>query len=389
MEKVRFGIIGVGNQGHSYIVNIFEKGLVENGYLTAVCDINPARLDAVKEKLGDKKIGYYDNHIEMLESGLCDAVLIETPHYDHPQLVEDCLTRGVNVICEKPAGVYTKQVRLMNEVAEKSDAKFGMMFNQRTNCLYRKMRELVRSGEIGELQRVTWIITDWFRSQCYYDAGSWRATWDGEGGGVLINQCPHQLDLVQWVVGELPTKVRGFCKYGKWHDIEVEDDVTAYFEYANGATGMFITTTGETPGTNRFEISGTKGKILCENNELILYKNKMDSQEYVKTVQKTFGRPDYDKIVVETDGLNDQHAGIINNFANALLGKEELFVDGREGISGVELMNAIELSGWLDGKEITLPVDEELYLSELNKRRETSRRKETGDAAVSNTANTY
>ena len=389
MEKVRFGIIGVGNQGHSYIVNIFEKGLVENGYLTAVCDINPARLDAVKEKLGDKEIGYYDNHIEMLESGLCDAVLIETPHYDHPQLVEDCLTRGVNVICEKPAGVYTKQVRLMNEVAEKSDAKFGMMFNQRTNCLYRKMRELVRSGEIGELQRVTWIITDWFRSQCYYDAGSWRATWDGEGGGVLINQCPHQLDLVQWVVGELPTKVRGFCKYGKWHDIEVEDDVTAYFEYANGATGMFITTTGETPGTNRFEISGTKGKILCENNELILYKNKMDSQEYVKTVQKTFGRPDYDKIVVETDGLNDQHAGIINNFANALLGKEELFVDGREGISGVELMNAIELSGWLDGKEITLPVDEELYLSELNKRRETSRRKETGDAAVSNTANTY
>jgi len=389
MEKVRFGIIGVGNQGHSYIVNIFEKGLVENGYLTAVCDINPARLDAVKEKLGDKQIGYFDNHIEMLESDLCDAVLIETPHYDHPQLVEDCLTRGVNVICEKPAGVYTKQVRLMNEVAEKSDAKFGMMFNQRTNCLYRKMRELVRSGEIGELQRVTWIITDWFRSQCYYDAGSWRATWDGEGGGVLINQCPHQLDLVQWVVGELPTKVRGFCKYGKWHDIEVEDDVTAYFEYANGATGMFITTTGETPGTNRFEISGTKGKILCENNELVLYKNKMDSQEYVKTVQKTFGRPDYDKIVVETDGLNLQHAGIINNFANALLGKEELFVDGREGISGVELMNAIELSGWLDGKEITLPVDEELYLSELNKRRETSRRKESGDAAVSNTANTY
>ena len=142
MEKVRFGIIGVGNQGHSYIVNIFEKGLVENGYLTAVCDINPARLDAVKEKLGDKEIGYYDNHIEMLESGLCDAVLIETPHYDHPQLVEDCLTRGVNVICEKPAGVYTKQVRLMNEVAEKSDAKFGMMFNQRTNCLYRKCASL-------------------------------------------------------------------------------------------------------------------------------------------------------------------------------------------------------------------------------------------------------
>ena len=389
MEKVRFGIIGVGNQGHSYIVNIFEKGLVENGYLTAVCDINPARLDAVKEKLGDREIGYFDNHIKMLESGLCDAVLIETPHYDHPQLVEDCLVRGVNVICEKPAGVYTKQVRLMNEVAEKSEAKFGMMFNQRTNCLYRKMRELVRSGEIGELQRVTWIITDWFRSQYYYDAGSWRATWDGEGGGVLINQCPHQLDLVQWVVGELPTKVRGFCKYGKWHDIEVEDDVTAYFEYANGATGMFITTTGETPGTNRFEISGTKGKILCENNELILYKNKMDSREYVKTVQKTFGRPDFDKIVVETDGSNLQHSGIINNFANALIGKEELFVDGREGINGVELMNAIELSGWLDGKEITLPVDEELYLSELNKRRETSRHKESNDAEVSNTANTY
>ena len=98
-------------------------------------------------------------------------------------------------MCEKPAGVYTKQVREMNEAAEKSDRVFGMMFNQRTNCIYKKMHDMVQSGDYGKLKRVNWIITDWYRTQAYYNSGGWRATWDGEGGGVLLNQCPHQLDL--------------------------------------------------------------------------------------------------------------------------------------------------------------------------------------------------
>ncbi|MBO5790053.1 MAG: Gfo/Idh/MocA family oxidoreductase, partial [Clostridia bacterium] len=221
MEKVRYGIIGLGNQGSSYVFNIFEKGLAKDAQLVALCDNNPAKIEYMKEKTQNESYTYFDNYIDMLDSGLCDAVLVEVPHYDHPQMVIDCLRRGIHVICEKPAGVYTKHVREMNEVAKECGARFGMMFNQRTNCVYRKMREMIKEGAIGELQRVTWIITDWFRTQQYYDGGAWRATWAGEGGGVLINQCPHQLDLVQWVVGKLPSKVNAFCEYGKWHDIEV------------------------------------------------------------------------------------------------------------------------------------------------------------------------
>ena len=389
MKKVRYGIIGLGNQGSSYVFNIFDAGLVENGEVSAACDINPVKIENIKKGTKNKNIVYFSDYIEMLDSGLCDAILVETPHYQHPEMVIECLKRGIHVICEKPAGVYTKQVREMNEVAKKSNAHFAMMFNQRTNCLYRKMREIIADGKIGELQRVSWIITDWYRTQYYYDTGSWRATWAGEGGGVLINQCPHQIDLVSWVIGEQPVSVNGFCKYGRWHDIEVEDEVTAYFEYANGATGTFITTTGETPGTNRFEVSGTKGKLLCENGKLVWYKNAVDSREYIKTSKETWKRPDIEIIDVETDGLNEQHAGIIKNFTNALLGKEEFFVDGLEGINGVELMNAIELSGWKKGATVTLPVNEEEYLEELNKRRATSRLKVCDDSYVQNTGGSY
>ena len=389
MEKVRYGIIGLGNQGSHYVRKIFDAGKAVDSYVTALCDINPAKIGNIKSITTNTKVVYFENYIEMLDSGLCDAVIVAVPHYQHPEMVIECLKRGINVICEKPAGVYTKQVREMNEVAKESKAKFGMMFNQRTNCLYRKMREMIANGDIGELQRVTWIITDWYRTQNYYDSGSWRATWEGEGGGVLINQCPHQLDLVQWVVGKLPKYVNGFCQYGKWHDIEVEDDVTAYFEYDNGATGMFITTTGETPGTNRFEVSGTRGKLLCEGGKLYFYKNGTDSQEHSKSATSGFAKPECEKIEVETDGINDQHKGIINNFTAALLGKEEFFVDGVEGIRGVELMNAIELSGWRGGVRVELPVNEEEYLTELNKHRAISRFKESSADTVADTAGTF
>ena len=365
MKKIRYGIIGVGNQG-TYYNNLFKNGEIENGMVTAYCDIEKGRLENAKAS-NINTAEFFTDYIEMLDSGLCDAVIVATPHYFHPKMVIDCLNRDIHVICDKPAGVYAKQVREMNDVAKSSKAKFTVMFNQRTNSLYKKMREIVQQGGIGNLQRVTWIITDWFRTQHYYDSGSWRATWKGEGGGVLINQCPHQLDLVQWVVGELPHKVSGFCHYGKWHRIEVEDDVTAYFEYKNGATGVFITTTGEAPGTNRFEISGTKGKIICENGKLQWFKNAQDSLELSKSSTQGYNKPDCEIINVETGGDNPQHKGIINNFTNHLLGLEKLFISGEEGVFGVELMNAIELSGWT-GKAVTLPVDEDEYLEQLNKK---------------------
>ncbi|MBQ9797939.1 MAG: Gfo/Idh/MocA family oxidoreductase [Clostridia bacterium] len=387
MEKVRFGIIGVGNMGSGHSKNLLA-GKVENGVLAAVCDLKDSKLEAIKALEGAENVATFHDYKEMLNSGLVDVVIVAVPHYFHPPMVIDALNAGVNVISEKPAGVYTKQVKEMNAVAEKSDKLFGMMFNQRTNCLYRKMREMVQNGEVGEIKRVNWIITSWYRTQDYYDSGDWRATWKGEGGGVLFNQCPHQLDLLQWTVGMMPVKMRAFCHYGKWHDIEVEDDVTAYMEFPNGATGVFVTTTADAPGTNRFEITGTKGRLVCEGGKLIFDKLEVDEREHCMTA-KGFAAPKCERgIEVETDGKNDQHVGIMNNFANAILGLEPQFVQGVEGINGVQLMDSMMLSTWLD-KTVTLPIDDDLYLAELNKRIATGRTKESVGDVVLNTEGTY
>ena len=275
MEKVRFGVIGVGNMGTGHLSN-YIKGSLPQLEVTAVADRKESRRKWAKENLPES-VKIFEEGSDLIASGLCDAVLIATPHYQHPTLAIEAFAHKIHVMCEKPAGVYTKAVREMNEAAEKSGCVFGMMFNQRTNCLYRKMHELVNSGELGAIKRVNWIITDWYRTQIYYDSGAWRATWAGEGGGVLLNQCPHQLDLLQWICG-LPSKVHAFCHIGKWHDIEVEDDVTAYLEYPNGATGVFITSTGDAPGTNRLEMSGDRGKIVIEDGVLKFWELEQPEQ---------------------------------------------------------------------------------------------------------------
>lgn len=380
MDKVKFGIIGMGNMGLSHFKS-FMEGKIESGVVTAISTRRQARLDEIKEKFkGDYKV--YTSADELIEKADVDAVIIVVPHYEHPELVIKALNKGLHVLCEKPAGVYTKQVRKMNEVAVKSSKIFSLVYNQRTNPLYIKMRDLIASGELGSVRRVNFTVTNWFRTQLYFDAGVWRATWRGEGGGVLINQCPHQIDLMQWIVGEMPSKVRAFCHFGKWHDIEVEDDVTAYMEFPSGATGTFITSTGDAPGVNRFEILCSKGKLYCENDKLTIYRHQEELQDYIKNSNQGFIPP---KCEVEVVELNEekytQHVGVINNFANAVLGKEELFIDGKEGINCVEIINAMLLSAFKD-KTVTLPIDDDEYLSELNKRIETSRFKEVKEAVL-------
>ena len=322
----------------------------------------------------------------MIDSGVCDTVIVATPHYFHSPIAIYAFEKGKNVLTEKPAGVYTKQVEEMNAAAKKSGKVFGIMYNQRTNPKFQKMREIVQSGELGELKRCIWIITNWYRTQAYYDSGTWRATWAGEGGGVLLNQCPHQLDLWQWIFG-MPNRVMGHCKYGHWHNIEVEDEVTAYAEYPNGATGAFITTTGECPGTNRLEITGTKATLICQDGKLIMKKLEMDEREWCATCQEGFRAPSYETIEVETDGQNGQHPAVLNAFAAHILRGEPLVADGREGINGLMLSNAIHLSSWL-GHPVTLPIDEKLFLEKLNERRATSLVK-TGESVFSDTNGTY
>lgn len=384
MNEVRIGIIGIGGMGSNHAKMILS-GQVPRLRLTAVADVSQSRLDWAKENLPED-IALFSDGRALIDSGKCDAVLIATPHYFHPEYVVYALEHGVHALSEKPAGVYTKQVRAMNEAAEKSDKVFAIMFNQRTNCVYRKLHEMIESGELGQLKRVNWIITDWYRTQAYYDAAGWKATWDGEGGGVLLNQCPHQLDLLQWLCG-LPVKVRAFCHEAKWHDIEVEDDVTAYMEFGNGATGVFVTTTGDAPGTNRLELTFEKAKIVCEYDRLTYDRLTVNERDFCRTEKNGFAKPQTERITVETDGRNEQHAGVLKAFTARILDGTPLIADGTEGIRALMLSNAMFLSSWLD-RTVTLPIDEDLFLAELNKRRSTSKKKEA-TGIVFDTTGTY
>ena len=384
MEEVRIGIIGLGGMGCNH-ANSLIKGQVPRMRLTAVADVRQSRLDWAKENLPADVAAFSDGR-ELIDSGTCDAVLIATPHYLHPEFVVYALEHGLHAISEKPAGVYTKQVREMNEAAAKSDKVFAIMFNQRTNCVYRKLHEMIESGELGALKRVNWIITDWYRTQSYYDAAGWKATWDGEGGGVLLNQCPHQLDLLQWLCG-LPVKVRAFCHEAKWHDIEVEDDVTAYMEFEGGATGVFVTTTGDAPGTNRLELTFEMGKIVCENEKLIFDRLKVNERDFCRTEKNGFAKPETERIEVETDGKNEQHVGVLKAFTGRILDGTPLVAEGQEGIRALMLSNAMFLSSWLD-QTVELPVDEDVFVRELDKKRALSKqKKDTG--IVFDTTGTY
>ena len=366
MEKVRFGIVGCGNMGTGHSRH-FREGNVTNGVLTAVCDINEKKFAGFKERFGES-IAYFNNAEDMYKSGLCDCVIICTPHYSHTDLAILAMDYNLNCIVEKPAGVYTLQVKEMLARAEKSDKILGIMFNQRTNPAFKTMKKMIAEGKIGDIKRTNWIITDWYRTQYYYDTGAWRATWAGEGGGVLYNQSPHQLDLFQWIIGMQPSKVHAFCHYGKWHDIEVEDDVTCYVEYPNGATGVFITTTADAPGTNRFEVTGTLGTLIFENNKLYYKQLLKDERIHCMEADKGFEAPEaLPTVEIELEGDNPQHLGILNNIANAILGLEPVYAPAKDGLAGVQLANAMHLSSWL-GESVTLPINDELFYEELKKR---------------------
>lgn len=384
MDQVRIGIVGIGNMGSAHAGSIFE-GNIEGLRLAAVCDIAPEKLAWAAEHVPG--VPTFTDYREMIDSGLLDAVIVATPHYLHPEIAAYGFAKGLHVLTEKPAGVYTAQVEEMNQAAKASGKVFGIMYNQRTNPLFQKMREIVQSGRLGELKRCIWIITNWYRTQSYYDSGTWRATWAGEGGGVLINQCPHNLDLWQWIFG-MPVRVRAKCHYGKWHGIEVEDDVTAYAEYANGATATFITTTGECPGTNRLEITGDKGKLVWEEGKLRFWELAVPEREFCFSCKEGFATPETTVSDIEVEGKETGHNGILQNFTNAILKGEALLAPGYEGINGLTVSNAIHLSDWTNDW-VELPIDKELYLKLLNEKRAHSQVKDHATPEIVDLRGTY
>lgn len=386
MANVRIGVIGVGTMGSAH-AEYLQEGAIKGAELTAVLDISEERINWLEENVTDG-VDIFTDEESFFNSGLVDAVIVATPHYSHSPLAIKAFESGLHVLCEKPAGVYTKQVREMNEAAEKSGKVFSMMYNQRTNPLYQKLRELIQTGELGEIRRINWLITNWYRSQSYYNSGGWRATWSGEGGGVLINQCPHQLDLWQWMTGMMPKRMRAFCYFGKHRDIEVEDDVTAFAEYENGATGVFITTTGEAPGTNRLEIAGDQGKVVVENGKLDFWRLRVPEPEFNRDYQGGFGSPECWKVEIPIEGKETGHRGITQNFVDAIVKGIPLIAPGREGIEGLSLSNAIHLSTWLDDW-VDFPINEELYYKHLQEKIANSTVKKETSGISLNVKGTY
>ncbi|KRM12006.1 Gfo/Idh/MocA family oxidoreductase [Paucilactobacillus suebicus] len=376
MDKVRIAIIGVNNIGTVHATYLAQHQ-IKNAELVAFCDHNVKHLATAKEKFGSQ-YKFYSDTDEVMKDPDIDAIIIATPHYSHPELSIAGLNAGKHVLTEKPAGVYTKNVReAINVSHEHPELTYGIMYNQRMNPVYQKARQLVQSGAIGELRRTNWIITNWYRSQSYYDSSSWRATWAGEGGGVLLNQDPHQLDLWQWICG-MPKRIMSFVSFGKLRQIEVETEVTAYAEYENGATGVFVTSVTETPGTNRFEIVGSRGKIVIENNQLSFWQSVVDEQQWNQEYKGGFGEPEVWKIDVPAV-WDDQtgHAKTVQNFVNHIVDGEKLVSPAADGILGLSISNAMYLSTWQQ-QWVDLPIDEDEYLTELKKRIATSKSKHDG-----------
>lgn len=357
MDSVRLGIIGVGGMGGSH-ARYLRAGEVTRCQLVAVCDIDPAKLE------GFQDLKTYTDSAALLRSGEVDAVIIATPHYGHTTIGIDAFENGIHVLSEKPISVHKADCeRLIAAHEARPELKFGAMFQMRTNPVWLRIKKLVEDGELGEIVRTNWTITAWFRPQAYYASGGWRATWKGEGGGVLLNQCPHNLDLFQWMCG-LPVRVRAFCGIGKFHDIEVEDDVTAYLEYANGATGLFLASTGEAPGTDRLEISGDRGKLTFERGVLSFRRTVVSTREFTWSAPGSFDKPETWDCTLPVPSAKTGHSVITQNFVDAILDGSTLIAPGEEGIRSVEFANAMIYSSQI-GETVDLPLDAAAYEAKL------------------------
>lgn len=358
MEKVRLGIVGMGGMGRTH-ARSFLDGRIQRVELAAVCDEFGDISDFVDQR-------QFSSAEEMFRSGVIDAVLIATPHFSHTTLGMAALEAGLHVLIEKPISVHKGDCEKLIATPRRPDQVFAAMFQMRLNPLYQKVKQLIWSGEVGRIQRINWTITDWFRTDAYYKSGSWRATWKGEGGGVLINQCPHQLDLWQWFFG-MPKTVHALCGFGKYHSIEVEDEVTAIMEYENGATAVFATSTGEAPGVNRLEIAGDRGLLTVQKGRISFLRNEVLTGEHARTSPTRNSPPPCWDISIPVTGVDPEHAGLMQNFVDAILGKAELIAPAEEGIRSVELANAMLLSQFL-GRTVELPISSSVYEAELSKR---------------------
>ena len=375
-DFLRAAVIGIGNMGSAH-AHCIHSGKIDGMRLSAVCDIRPSHLAWAREELPG--VQQFSDYHQLIASGETDAVIIAVPHPLHSLIAQEALKAGLHVLSEKPLDIRLSLAREAVETGRAAGKVFAVMLNQRTDPIFQRARQLIAGGQLGEIKRSVWIITNWYRTQHYYDSGDWRATWKGEGGGVLLNQAPHNLDLWQWICG-MPVEITARCDMAHYHHVEVEDDATLLTRYDNGATGCFITSTGEYPGTNRLEISGTKGKIVLEDGKLKTWLLKEDEAVIRFSSSRNSPEIPLDYAEWEPDTAPSAHAGILQNFTDAILQGAPLLSPAEDGLNELTLSNAAYLSAWQGGIPVRLPMDEDRFNRLLDEHQATSRA--PGDASA-------
>ncbi|MCX7993196.1 MAG: Gfo/Idh/MocA family oxidoreductase [Fimbriimonadales bacterium] len=356
MHTVRFGVVGLGGMGLGHCR--FLKEVVPETELTAVCDVHPQRAQAAGEQFG---VPHFTSHEAMFESELIDAVLIATPHYGHAPVAVSALEHGLHVLVEKPLCVSVSDGDRMIDAARRSGKKFAVGYQHRFRPEVQAARRLIQQGVLGEVRR-TLLITAWYRTQAYYDSGGWRATWAGEGGGVLINQAPHFIDLWLWF-GGMPSRVWGQTR-AALHDIETEDEAFALIEYPNGAHGYLYATTNEEPGENLIEICGDEGKLRLHDWNLQVWKLKHPIRQFTYQAEGMWDGIPAERIEPpiepKPEGALEGQPALIQNFARAILYDEPIIAPGEEGLGTIEIVDALILSSKRQ-QPVSLPVDRAQY----------------------------
>lgn len=359
-EILRIGVIGLGNIGARHVSTLLSDA-TPSMTLTAVASRSgvPAAL-----KLPDSVVWIPDCQ-SLVDSGLVDAVLVASPSHAHGSMGAAVLSAGLHLLMEKPLGVSVAEARQL--VAMKKPGQiFAVMLNQRFDPAYARMKTLIGAGAIGTVQRINWTMTQWYRPDVYFRVSEWRGTWPGEGGGVLLNQCIHNLDILQWLAG-MPGRVRAFAGFGRYHDIDVEDEVSAYLEFGDGATGVVVASTGEAPGINQIDVVGDRGTLRFDGRQMTKQLSEQSVAEHCRDTLELFGLPTFSSELEVFDTPVDQHAELLRNFAAAVIDSDTLLTPAEEGLKSLELANAMLLSSWVD-ESVDLPLDAERYAHELVKR---------------------
>jgi predicted dehydrogenase len=368
--SVRLGLAGFGAIGQMHARHLLE-GLVPGGELVAV--VSPPG-----QPVPPEQVLHYGEYETLLQSGGIDAVLVATPSHLHAAMTLQALQAGKHVLVEKPMALHLREARSLTAAATALGRHLCVMLNQRTNPLYAAIRTQVHSGRLGPIRRISWIMTNWFRPEIYYQGNPWRGTWIGEAGGVLLNQCVHNLDIFAWIFG-LPATVRAFCHFGKYHDIEVEDEVTAYMEFDGGATATFITSTGEHPGANRLEIVGESGTLVAENNTLRITRLDVPFTEFSRTTLEPFASPAGSLEELHFDSTGEQHVGVLKDFVRAVESGLPSAYDAPQGELSLHLANAMLHSSFTGGP-VSLPLDDNAYAAILDSLRASSKLREPATA---------